>query len=620
MNENFKININIARSRVLHPMTLCAAAALTFNGMPLHAQSGAQQLADAGVPVLLAQQLTGTVEPKQGTTLHVATTGSDAAGTGSAEAPYATPQKAVDLAQPGDTVYVHAGLYRGNIKFSRSGTADARISLVGEQGAVLDGGTVITGWELDPTLGESGVYRKPVADMPFVPNHMTWNHKYILRLNPSQAAINTPETYFARLTAAPTDKSWDGVESFFGVREEFAYVRFRNKQNPNNENLNFAPSSRSGGGVVNIVGQSFITVRGFTLQCGDAGVYVGPGSNDIIVENNFIWHGKNGVLVNGDARPAKLPPQRITIRNNRMTLNYVHDLSPNHPLRAYIWDQFKTVSDWDRQAVYFFYGGDDSEVYGNDIFQHWDGVQDSAGGATPEEYAFYCKRLKVYNNHFRDMGDDAMEPTGGEIDAEWHDNVSIDALIHLRLKDIKIGPAYFYRNRFTGGIRDIYYFAGTTGTQYLYHNTFATKAAGLIMGSTKPEIGLPNTWFINNIFSNDMWYRGSNRWKMDAHFHNNWLGGNTESYPWVTDDNILAPGRRLWDAAYPDFILTADSPAREKGIDLSKPVTLGGKTVGPFPGMKPGYFKGARPDLGAVQYGEKPTQNRAVAATGPAAG
>lgn len=53
----------------------------------------------------------------------------------------------------------------------------------------------------------------------------------------------------------------------------------------------------------------------------------------------------------------------------------------------------------------------------------------------------------------------------------------------------------------------------------------------------------------------------------------------------------------------PDFTLAPDSTARGKGLDLSKPFTLDGKTHDPLPGMNPGYFRGTAPDCGAVHYG-----------------
>lgn len=56
---------------------------------------------------------------------HVATGGSDA-GPGTRAAPLRTIQRAADLAQPGDTVTVHAGIHRGRVNPPRGGESDAR--------------------------------------------------------------------------------------------------------------------------------------------------------------------------------------------------------------------------------------------------------------------------------------------------------------------------------------------------------------------------------------------------------------------------------------------------------------------------------------------------------------
>ncbi|HRU04285.1 MAG TPA: hypothetical protein P5137_00760 [Candidatus Brocadiia bacterium] len=58
----------------------------------------------------------------------------------------------------------------------------------------------------------------------------------------------------------------------------------------------------------------------------------------------------------------------------------------------------------------------------------------------------------------------------------------------------------------------------------------------------------------------------------------------------------------MWpDGPIPDFKLPPDSPARTAGLDLSRPFKAGGHDFDPLPGMEPGYFKGAKPNIGAVQ-------------------
>ncbi|GAA4604580.1 hypothetical protein BJY16_005059 [Actinoplanes octamycinicus] len=85
------------------------------------------------------------------TSLHVATTGSDAAD-GSAERPFRTINRAAALARPGDTVVVHAGEYREWVTPRRGGLSDSRrITYQAADGehVVIKGSERVTGWEPD---------------------------------------------------------------------------------------------------------------------------------------------------------------------------------------------------------------------------------------------------------------------------------------------------------------------------------------------------------------------------------------------------------------------------------------------------------------------------------------
>ncbi|MEV0425681.1 DUF1565 domain-containing protein [Micromonospora sp. NPDC050495] len=80
---------------------------------------------------------------------HVATSGSDRAD-GSAERPFRTINRAAGVAQPGDTVLVHAGQYREWVKPRYGGLSDARrITYQAAPGehVVIKGSERITGWE-----------------------------------------------------------------------------------------------------------------------------------------------------------------------------------------------------------------------------------------------------------------------------------------------------------------------------------------------------------------------------------------------------------------------------------------------------------------------------------------
>ena len=84
----------------------------------------------------------------QATTFHVAVGGNDA-GPGTDAAPFRTIQHAADLAQPGDIITVHAGIYRERVSPPRGGTSDSRLvvyqAATGET-AVITGSEEVKHW------------------------------------------------------------------------------------------------------------------------------------------------------------------------------------------------------------------------------------------------------------------------------------------------------------------------------------------------------------------------------------------------------------------------------------------------------------------------------------------
>jgi alpha-N-arabinofuranosidase len=92
------------------------------------------------VAVLAALALSS---PVQARTFHVSISGSDA-NSGTKAAPLRTIQRAADLAQPGDTISVHAGIYRERVSPPRGGCSDTkRIVYEAARGEIV----VITGAE-----------------------------------------------------------------------------------------------------------------------------------------------------------------------------------------------------------------------------------------------------------------------------------------------------------------------------------------------------------------------------------------------------------------------------------------------------------------------------------------
>lgn len=570
-----------------------------------------------------------------GATYYVATTGSSS-GDGSSGKPFRWPQEGINLAKPGDKVVVKPGVYVCRITFYRSGTYNAGpgttnyITLEGEPGAVIVGGyDVSKGWVAAPEKG-AGVYKKvtSISGTPFSatirPQNLFYNDKMILHIKDSNL---TGGAGWSRLADPSSSTNWINVGALHGSETKVytitTYLRFADNRDPNQGTIYVSGHQDSQtSAAITISGQDYIKIRGFSLRNSSVSVLLTNGASYNVIENNDIYGAKEGVyIVGSDTDIEANLCHGNHIRNNNITLDFFADLNYTNVYanNSWTWDQFKTFSDNDREAVGLNSAGHDNKVYNNHIYKHWGGIQDWATVSGTLANKDYCKRLEVYGNTIHDILDDALEPTGGEIDAQWHDNNVSCSTVGIRLKGIESsgGPAYFYRNKIFiptvkgASSRGIYFFSETDAEIYIYNNSFSGLSAYGCFGM-QPHLsgtGYPNTWVINNIFSNAGFLYGETWWdaNMNAKFYNNWFGGkyrydvNWAAPPaWFGTGNIIENNVLLWDSAAPTFTIPADSSCCGKGLDISVPWSPDGKIHDALPGVP--KLTGVNLDIGAFQY------------------
>ena len=118
-------------------------------------------------PVLICLLLSGGLWAQN---YYVAPGGNDS-NQGTLAHPYATIQKAANVAQPGDTVYVRAGIYREMVSLPRSGSAGLPITFQAYNGEGVQVTTteLLSGW----TQYSGNIYKAPFASSIMGRNEMT---------------------------------------------------------------------------------------------------------------------------------------------------------------------------------------------------------------------------------------------------------------------------------------------------------------------------------------------------------------------------------------------------------------------------------------------------------------
>lgn len=579
--------------------------------------------------VTLCQLLTAAVAPAA--TYYVAVTGADT-NPGTREKPLRTIQRAADLVRPGDKVVVRAGVYPESITIKTSGTPEQPIVLEGQRGAagqwltIVDRSAPVGKWVPAPEIGP-GVFK--TAELKFAPYSMTLADKQLARVYDGLMAEGKGFSYFKLPRVAMIKEDylhggemdfWDGVEVLYCHWKGVTYIRFRNGDDPNPMALKAAPA----GGGFTLKNKSHVVLRNFLVRGAQDGIVIeGAEASHNVIEENSLANGHNRVVVTRGA-------SRNVVRDNQMTLNYHGYSDPGAwgtakhtkktAIRLHIYRVFKLIvgpTSSDDHGVLVESAGPGNEVCGNHIYAGLIGVDCSR-----------ARDVNVHHNCIHNMSSIGILTVEGLVDGQFHDNLVYDCNINLRIHHYNTPRdnqrrEFHYRNLYylPDGLGDNLYVhwmndkwpANTEHPEiWLYHNTFAGGNQAMSpSGWSVKGGGLQRTRMLNNVFSSPMFFYAGVEFiggpKMIELCDHNWVGGILHhGVPaWYGPHNVTAEGQRLWTPnKMPDFRLASDSPARAKGLDLSKPFTLKGKTYGPLPGMKPGYFPGPAPDCGAVQYGQ----------------
>ena len=324
---------------------------------------------------------------------HVAKTGDDFYGQGTAEQPFLTIQRAAEAAELCDTVIVHEGVYREWVKPRHSGYDNyKRITYMAAEGekVVIKGSEVVTGW-----VKEDGIWKAEV------PNSMFGDYNpysYLLdgdwfievkegetKYTPDERPIHTGEVFFGG-EAYHEEPSLEEVKAkektWFaevGPKVTALYASFTGDPNEIETEITvrkccFYPER---------TGINYITVRGFEMAqaatpwvppTADQPGMLGPHwAKGWIIENNHLHDSKCSAI--------SLGKENTTGHNlytkRHLKAGYQYQLETVFRAKQIGWDKEKIgshivrnnyIHDCGQNGIVGHMGCAFSEVYGNEIF------------------------------------------------------------------------------------------------------------------------------------------------------------------------------------------------------------------------------------------------------------
>lgn len=321
----------------------------------------------------------------------------------------------------------------------------------------------------------------------------------------------------------------------------------------------------SGWGRVGALGEDGIrrTETGERINI-DAGVLVGSGSRQIVVEHNLMHAQRSSANSWEFGHP--LGPQGVVIANSE----------GNHVIRY-------------------------NDMIGSET--HWwnDAIESVSNGAvTGGPY----RDTDIYGNILFFANDDGTELDGGQINVRYHHNWVEKTLCGVSCAPCISGPSYVFRNVFAhlgderGRAGSAFKMGGgarySPGLNIIFHNTVYGRAGGLCSvgfgeNNSAEERGGYHAFACNNLFA------GPARTARDvtdkslvpvSHFDYDLLGRGGALVPPGNELHAVRRSPTFRGEALGDYRLTADSAGVDAGIHI--------------PGMND-RFAGSAPDMGALE-------------------
>jgi hypothetical protein len=508
-----------------------------------------------------------------GRIIHVAPGGR---GNGAASSPLGSVQQAVDIAGPGDTVLLSAGVYRESVAVKNSGMRNAYILIKGEPGAILDGsdagfldrtGRDRWGSMPSPRGGKGRSAEDFVADCNWHVGYVSVNDEKLYGYKTLEEMVRCP-------SGAPGGWYQDLEKGKLYLHMTRSYV---------DPDIAKVVVSRLDYGML-LDGTSFVVIDGLEVRCfGKAGIDIRGSDN--VIQNCLVHDQDLGINIYGKA-----------YNNNTIQDCHVFQTS------VYRWPWYLTKGTRYEVDNISGRGGRGTVIRRNRVHGSFDGIGLSVWEALREPG--WMQDTDINDNYIYDCGDDGCEPEGTCTNLRFFNNRIHNALMDMSIAPVTVGPAYFVNETYWApelGILKLK--SHTSGVVYIYNCTFVSD------GWRQAVWDYPEDWtnihFANCIFfaTGYVWNdsgpsrRGTVSFDYDDLYTTDterfvvWEGQAFHDLAEMQKAGLEAHGicadPEFVDPAAEDFSLQPGSPCIDKGLHV--------------PGINDG-FAGRAPDMGAHEW------------------
>ena len=400
-----------------------------------------------------------------GTEYHVSPTGSDANNGRTFVTAYKTIGKAVSVAQAGNTVYIHNGVYREEITLPRSGTATAPIIFRNAPGEhpIMDGRDTVMFTNFTLYDATKSIYNCATNKTDCRTIFYRGNHVYAFY----DAWFANAQGAFNEMIANPYNAPYYGT-----VNAGYFYIRCPNGAVPT-ANDSICLSIRN---TAILCSQSYIEIIGLEIGYYSQGSYssaimMNPGSYNLI-DSCYFHHNIVGVQMKGAC--------------NFNTIQHLKNRETN--LDEFSWASIKEDNDdYEAGAVYVMNSNSGNEPnIGNVIrFNDFEHQFDCA-------HLFSCgvsgatRNMDFHDNVCWYSGDDGIETDGYGVNVRIYNNHFRYGLTGISIAPTGYGPVYIFRNiisdwnthdQYTGYPLKMNYGGDVIQNVFFYHNTCVTSYA-----------------------------------------------------------------------------------------------------------------------------------------------